>query len=210
MTRQQIKTMAREQIRGKVLGTLFRISLFIYLIMLAAELAGALVHPIVGMVLSLLLVPAFTVSNIRIYRKLTFGIYPQNRDMFVGFYNYVSAVATYYLSLVLTLAWRLLLIVPGIIKGLGYTFSMYVAAEHPEISPIEALRRSEKMMKGHKMELFVLMLSFIGWMVLAPFTLGILYIWLIPYMQASLVNFYNSIKPDPEAEENAEEQGAEW
>ena len=58
-----------------------------------------------------------------------------------------------------------------------------------------AINRSKEMMEGHKMEYFVLNLSFIGWAILAPLTFGLLYIWLVPYMQATLTNFYNSVKP---------------
>ncbi len=51
------------------------------------------------------------------------------------------------------------------------------------------------MMHGHKMDLFVLGLSFIGWAILGAITLGIAYIWIVPYMSATMINFYNDIKP---------------
>ena len=56
------------------------------------------------------------------------------------------------------------------------------------------------MMQGHKMDLFVLSLSFIGWMILGVFTFGILYIWLVPYMSVTLANFYNDIKKQQKKE----------
>ena len=66
-------------------------------------------------------------------------------------------------------------------------------------------------MKGHKWEYFVLGLSFLGWMILGVFTLGILYFWLIPYMQVTCANFYESIKGDttPVAEPVKEEKQEE-
>ena len=49
-------------------------------------------------------------------------------------------------------------------------------------------------MDGHKMELFVLDLSFIGWYLLCVITFGIAFIWVAPYIQATKTNFYNKIK----------------
>ena len=56
------------------------------------------------------------------------------------------------------------------------------------------MKASKEMMKGHKWELFVLHLTFIGWIILSPFTLYLLLIWLIPYMRISQVKFYERIK----------------
>ena len=50
------------------------------------------------------------------------------------------------------------------------------------------------MMDGHKMELFVLDLSFIGWYLLCVITFGIAFIWVAPYIQATKTNFYHQIK----------------
>lgn len=51
-------------------------------------------------------------------------------------------------------------------------------------------------MNGHKMDYFILELSFIGWSILSVFTFGILMIWLVPYMQVTYANFYNEIKKE--------------
>ena len=63
---------------------------------------------------------------------------------------------------------------------------------------LEAINRSKAMMNGHKMDLFVLQLSFIGWHLLGAFTFGIAYVWITPYISATTANFYNSIKNQPE------------
>lgn len=100
-----------------------------------------------------------------------------------------------FLANLFTSLWSLLFVVPGIIKACSYSQALYIIAEDPEIGALEAINRSKAMMDGHKMEYFVLGLSFIGWNLLACLTFGILYIWLIPYMQTTMANFYNSIKP---------------
>ena len=96
--------------------------------------------------------------------------------------------------LVFTLLWSLLFIIPGIIKAYSYYMSMYILAENKGMSAREAISKSKQMMHGHKMELFVLELSFIGWGIVTAVTFGIAGIYVHPYMQATMVNFYDSIK----------------
>ena len=57
----------------------------------------------------------------------------------------------------------------------------------------DTIKKSKELMKGHKWEFFLLNLSFIGWIILGVFTLGILYLWLIPYMSVTMCNFYNEL-----------------
>lgn len=72
--------------------------------------------------------------------------------------------------------------------------SFYVLADNPELTASEALAKSQSIMRGHKMELFILQLSFIGWFFLVGITFGIAAIYVLPYMSATMANFYNSIK----------------
>lgn len=88
----------------------------------------------------------------------------------------------------------ILLIVPGIILCLGLSLTMYIILDDPEIGTIDAIKKSWNMMKGYKTEYLILGLSFIGWIILGLFTLGILYFWLIPYVSIANANFYNKIK----------------
>ncbi|MDO7206189.1 DUF975 family protein [Paraclostridium bifermentans] len=50
------------------------------------------------------------------------------------------------------------------------------------------------MMKGHKFDYFVLELSFIGWSILCVLSLGIGFLWLVPYFEITLTNFYLKVK----------------
>lgn len=92
------------------------------------------------------------------------------------------------------IAGTILLVIPGIIIGIGLTFYQEVYADNDTLSIKELLKKSWEMTKGYKADLFVLMLSFIGWILLAPFTLGILLIWLIPYVTITLVYAYETLK----------------
>ena len=104
------------------------------------------------------------------------------------------------------IGWTLLLIVPGIIAALRYSMAGYIMAEYPGISAGEAIERSKAMMEGHKAELFWLELSFIGWILLSALTLGILSLWVTPYMQATYAVFYRKLA----GAQAAEPQEPDW
>ena len=96
----------------------------------------------------------------------------------------------------LTIIGAILLIVGGIygiIKGLLYSLSYYIAYDNPEMTTKEAVEKSAELMNGNRGNIFVLELSFIGWAILATFTLGIGFLWLIPYVQVALICFYEEV-----------------
>jgi len=93
-----------------------------------------------------------------------------------------------------TLLWPLLFIIPGIIDSISYTLVYMIKLDNPEMSTMEVITKSKEMMNGHKMDYFVLVLSFFGWAILGILTLGILYLWLTLYMNVTFANFYNSLK----------------
>lgn len=97
--------------------------------------------------------------------------------------------------------WALLLIVPGIIKGLSYAMTSYILVDYPELPANQAINLSRKMMYGRKFDLFYLYLSFIGWLVLCFLTLGIGLIWFVPYAQTTEASFYEDAKADYERKE---------
>ena len=102
-----------------------------------------------------------------------------------------------------TTLWSLLLIIPGIIAAYSYQMTYYILLDNPDMKVMDAIKRSKEMMNGHKMDLFVLQLSFIGWGILGICTFGILYLWLIPYMNVTTCNFYNEVKRLYEEKESA-------
>lgn len=112
----------------------------------------------------------------------------------ISFENYWHVVWTFLLMVIKIFLWTLLLIIPGIVKGLAYAMTPFILRDHPELSASEAIRRSEQMMQGHKFDLFYLELSFIGWIILACITLGLGFLWLEPYMETSVAAFYNDLK----------------
>jgi uncharacterized membrane protein len=117
-------------------------------------------------------------------------------DVFKGFrQNFVENAITLFLMQLYTMLWALLLIIPGIVKGIGYSMTAYILADDDfEVTYNDAIKTSSDMMMGRKMDYFMLALSFIGWILLGILTLGILYIWLLPYMQSTFTAFYLDVK----------------
>lgn len=109
---------------------------------------------------------------------------------FQQFWRFLSAVL---LMGLFTALWTMLFIIPGIIAAYSYSQTIYIMLDNPGMSAMEAIAASKQMMRGHKAEYFVLELSFVGWALLSGFTMGILLIWLEPYMQVSKANFYNAV-----------------
>lgn len=109
-------------------------------------------------------------------------------------YGMLAAVAVGVACTLLALLaiWKLLY------KVLGYVLMPFVMYDTP-LTGMAALRESERLMQGHRMQYFLLYLSFLGWTILAIFTLGIGMLWVTPYMTASQTAFYESIKADDEA-----------
>ena len=87
----------------------------------------------------------------------------------------------------------LLFVIPGIILTFAYSMVTYLVID-TNLSATDSMKKSREMMKGYKMDYFVFCLSFIGWGFLVPFTLGLLLIWLAPYMAVAEAIYYDKLK----------------
>lgn len=87
-------------------------------------------------------------------------------------------------------------IVGMIVMYFSYAMTYYVMIGNPEYSVSQAMKESKSLMKGHKLDLFLLWLSFIGWVILAILTFGIGFLWLSPYMGTTTSHFYRYISKD--------------
>lgn len=115
-------------------------------------------------------------------------------ELFSGFHYFWKNFVLNFFIIVFTVLWLLLLIIPGIIAMLRYSMAYYIMNDNPELKPLEAIELSKKMMYGHKERLFFLWLSFIGWFFLGIVTLGIGFLYAMPYYNATITNFYEDIK----------------
>lgn len=116
-----------------------------------------------------------------------------------GFNRFGDVCITGILKWLFTGLWSLLFVIPGIVKSYSYAMTMYIMQDHPELSGNEAITKSREMMNGHKFDLFVLDLTFLGWYILGAITFGILLIfYVLPYHQATRANFYEQLRMDSE------------
>ena len=108
--------------------------------------------------------------------------------------HWVNAILVSLVAGVFTGLGYVLLVIPGIIIALGLSFYKEVLVDNPELSVMDVIKKAWNLTNGHKMELFVFGLSFLGWAILALFTLGIGYIWLYPYMTIALTLAYEELR----------------
>lgn len=146
---------------------------------------------------SLLLLPmgwGLTIMFLHVIR----GIKPEYSTLIEGYKgeNLDRVWGTMLLQSLYIVLWSFLLIVPGIIKGYSYAMTSYILRDNPELKFNAAIEKSMDMMQGHKMQLFLLHLSFIGWVILAILTAGIGYFFLCPYMQTAIAAFYEDVKAE--------------
>lgn len=115
------------------------------------------------------------------------------KDLFSQFDRFTVGFLQLFLRNLFIILWSLLLVIPGVIKTFSYAMTPFILAEHPELTAEQAIDRSMELMDGHKWELFVLGLTFIGWELLNALTLGIGSFWLNPYKNAAYAAFYREI-----------------
>ncbi len=114
--------------------------------------------------------------------------------LFDGFRRFGDALGAYLLVAIFTLLWTLLLIVPGIIAAISYSMTYFILRDDHSVGPLDAIRRSKKMMQGNKWKFFCLQWRFFWWTLLCVLTCGIGFLWLQPYIMTSAALFYEDLK----------------
>jgi len=110
--------------------------------------------------------------------------------------NYMGIVQTMLLTKAFIFLWSLLLIIPGIIKAYAYRMVPYILADNPNIGVRKAITLSNEMTMGHKFDMFVLDLSFIGWYLLGSLALGVGVLFVMPYENATNSELYLVLRKD--------------
>lgn len=203
MTRVELKEKAKESLKGK-----WGESIKIYLIYLLISFVVGLVEGfILGLLnvseqtsalltdaTSLILSALFMLGMASFYLKIARNEEVTYKELFSKTNMFVATLLVMLLVYVFTFLWSLLFIIPGIIAAISYSQVYYIMLDNPELKTSEVVKMSKEMMKGHKMDYFLLTLSFLGWGILCLLTFGIGFLWLIPYMNVTTVNFYDSIR----------------
>ena len=116
--------------------------------------------------------------------------------LFSGFKSRIWSTEA--LKYIYSILWSLLLIIPGIIKSYSYAMTEFILKDNPELQNNAAIEKSMEMMQGHKLRLFLLHLSFIGWFILGILTLFIGFFWIMPYVYTAQAAFYEDLKAQQE------------
>ncbi len=124
------------------------------------------------------------------YNRIIKGEEPPVSELFSRFSLIRKAIFLTLYTALLTFAWSLLFIIPGIVASYRYSLAFYILSDHPEYTVRQCVNESKRLMAGYKGRLFCLNLSFIGWAMLNVLTLGIGSLWLNPYMSAATSAFY--------------------
>ena len=177
--RLDMKMAAKEQIKGNI-------GILAVLMIISALITGTGIGSIFS--------PALFSGMCLVYIGLTSGYKPTIMDLFKRINIFGRAFWLAFLTSLFTILWSLLFIVPGIIKGISYSMGLYILAENPDWTARECIKESKRIMKGNIGKFFVLALSFIPWYLLCSVTFGIAIIYVYPYVNATIANFYNSIK----------------
>ena len=148
---------------------------------------------IIGLILSSFIFSILRVGFCR-YLILTqrYGYPADMGEIFWGFGcgHYLNLVKTMFLHDLYIFLWSLLLFVPGIIKAYEYTCVPYILAENPDMDYRQVLQRSKRMTDGHKFDIFVLALSFLGWEFLGAMLFGIGGLFVAPYIELTNGEMY--------------------
>ena len=145
----------------------------------------------IAQIYSILIAGPMAVSTayyfIKLFRQRNGGL----DDIRYGF-GFAQKSIVLYLNMVIRIfLWTLLFIIPGIIAGIRYTMAPYILADDPSKTPQQCIAESSAMMRGNKLNYVILMLSFIGWLILANIPSGLTQYTLVP----DAANYLNSTDP---------------
>ena len=124
------------------------------------------------------------------------------KDILDGFLYFGKIILITITTSVLILLWSLLLLFPGLVAYYRYSQAYYILLDAPEKSVIQCIRESKSLMDGKKLDLFLLDLSFLGWVILdyavvlllpIPFSLPIVSIFLTPYYGLTRASYYDRL-----------------
>ncbi len=201
MNNEEIRLEAREFLQGNWLKLALVWLIYGAILSLVPATMG------IGGIVPLIIGGPLMLGITRIFLKLWHRQDFQIEEMFQGFNEFYRSMVAYLLIALHVFLWSLLLIVPGIIAAISYSMTLFIMAEDRGIEAQEAMRKSKKMMEGHKTEYFMLMLSFIGWFLLSCLTGGLGFLLLSSYTTMASTIFFQRLKGLVPQFETGETQG---
>lgn len=108
--------------------------------------------------------------------------------------DYWNVIKIIFMRSVYIFLWSLLFLIPGIIKSFEYIAIPYILAENPGLPSERAFTLSRQMTNGEKGAIFILGLSFFGWLLLGALAFGIGILFVEPYIQATFAELYAALR----------------
>lgn len=198
MDRVKIKEKAKETIKGKIWTFIAPVLLILVITSLIIGIVNVIfgesssIANMIKVILEIVLLP-ITIGLTSYYVKIVRGKAFEFSEVFNWYNLFWPIFVLFFLIGLFTTLWSLLFIIPGIISAISYKMAPYIFVDG-EHDGATCIKKSKELMNGYKADYFVFQLSFLGWIILGMFTLGILYIWLIPYMCAAEVIYYDELK----------------
>ena len=187
----ELMKMARESLKDK--WGIAIATFLIYALIIGIVKGSAETYPFVNLILLLISGP-LSLGIIKFTINISRNQEARIEQLFESFSNFGTSTGAYLLTVLFTLLWTLLLIIPGIIAALSYSMTFYIIADDDSIGAMDAIDKSKKMMYGYKWKYFCLGLRIFGLALLCILTLGIGFLWLFPYANVSIAKFYDDIK----------------
>lgn len=192
--RTNFKRESRANIRGNFLS-LFAANLLVHLILALGVIAKD--YRAVSIIIFLTLsVTEFGLALL--YMKFILYNSIDYRDILIsysgGLKRFARHVITFVIKYIVILLASTLLLIPGLIKRYSYSQVRYIRATHPDLGVIKCLLMSKRVMRWHKLDLFLLDLSFIIWIILIPLTGGLVLIYFIPYYNTTMARYHLYLK----------------
>jgi uncharacterized membrane protein len=185
----QIMSDARESLTGK-----WPLAIGTFLIFLLVSMGAALI-PVAGQVIGFLIAGPLAVGGAFFALNIVREQAAKTDDLFFGFNNNLgNSILAYLLVFVFAFIGFILLIIPGIIVALALSQTWFILAENPSMDSYEAIIKSKNMMKGYKWQYFKIGLRLFGLGLLCLLTLGIGFLWLLPYQYVVYAKFYEQLK----------------
>lgn len=196
MNRVEIKNYAKEKLSGN-LGSIWKILIIALGISLASTCVLSILFnkmdaDFLDSLLGILMMP-LGIGTTAFFVSLIENTNFEAKDLFKYYHDFVKVIGVTILMSLIVMLGYICFIIPGIILTLSYSLVPIILIKKPELGIVETLKYSREKMQGHKLDAFVLGLSFIGWAILGALTFGILYIWVFPYMQLTFTKFYLNI-----------------
>jgi uncharacterized membrane protein len=177
-------------------GTVALATLVYFIAAVALQLISKYI-PFIGFLVVLAVSGPLALGYVTYMLSFARGGTPDIPVIFSGFNNFVKAMCVYLLMMVIIIVGFVLLIVPGIIASLALAMCWFVMLDKPELGVVDVLKESYDLMQNNKWKLFCLVLRFLGWIILSIITIGIGFLFVIPYMQIAFIKFYEEIKAAP-------------